>query len=252
MNKSNTIKQSMIIFLLIICMFISMMSLIFLLLKDFKDYNNLLLLLYIVSTPMVFVVFYYLIKKSMVDIVNDTKLILEIKIDKQVWLEHVKKDYQKSIFMTIIICFLIAVILFFLLKGLYKEEPIVFFVLLNLFLPLLLPMIIVFGRVYIEKIVSNLFSKEYIIKFYPEGIFVNKWLFPLKFYHWRSQIYIKEIKTGVDFIEFTAVSTAFWPSMEGASGDVMKISKLKIPITDAKQIELLKKSYRQHKDNLVC
>ncbi len=136
-------------------MFISMMSLIFLLLKDFKDYNNLLLLLHIVSTPMVFVIFYYLIKKSRVDIINDAKLILEIKIDKQVWLQYVAKEYQKSIFMTISIWFLATILLVFLLKGLYTEEPIAFFVLLNLFLPLLLPMLIVFGRVYIEKIVSN-------------------------------------------------------------------------------------------------
>ncbi len=65
---------------------------------------------------------------------------------------------------------------------------------------------------------------------------------PLKFYHWKHQIYIKEIKTGINFIEFITISKAFIPTGDD-SGDVMKINKLKIPITDVKKIELLKKNY---------
>ncbi len=244
MNELSTIKQLLIIFLLVICISTSMMSLMILSEGDFKDYQNLLIFSYITSTTIFFLLFYYLLNKSRPNVINDTKVILEVKINKQVWLQQVKKDYFKSIFITISIWLLVIILLFFFLKAIYNEEPFIVFALLNLFLPIFLPIIIIFGRAYRDKIVSNLFSKEYIIKFYKEGIFVNKWLFPLRFYHWRSKINIKEIKTGINFIEFITISEAFIPVKYG-SGDFIKTSKLKIPIMDAKQIELLKKNYCQ-------
>ncbi|PID27051.1 MAG: hypothetical protein CR982_06995 [Candidatus Cloacimonadota bacterium] len=243
MNEIHPFKQVIIILSLVTFMCISMGSLLVLVSEELIALDkSFLIFSYLISTAIVLKIFYYLIKSKQ-DFIKSYDFILELEIDKKVWLENRKKDYLKTFFVKIAILISFLLPFSFLFIIIYKEDPVVFFVLLNLFLSFLLPLFIILGKYIKDELVNNIFSEKYIIKFYREVIFVNRWIFPLSFSDWRNKIKIKKIKTGKNFIEFITLHKGFIPSLETTSKDFVKIRKLRIPISDTKKIELLKKRY---------